>query len=232
MKKIIIIALSVVIIGLLVACTPKDEGHRHDYDIKWTRTQTHHWRVCEFEGCTSISEKAEHTWDETGVCRVCLKKSGEAGVIQEVWERISVADNFKNVTIRMYGEFSDGDSFNKTVKFDGKIVWADGGKVTDAGIVTSTKNEYVNTILGILGDSESFTYDRENSVYGGIENIEFEMTVDGIFAEITVWNIEVTVGADQKLEKISCNMKQEFDGDELNLTVTFELSDYGTTVIE
>ena len=45
-------------------------------------------------------------------------------------------------------------------------------------------------------------------------------------------NVVVTIDENNHLTKMSCNMKQEFDGHELNVVAEFEFSDYGTTVIE
>ena len=48
--------------------------HNHTYD-GWTRDETNHWHECIAPNCPerekSVKDKAEHTFDEDGVCTVC-----------------------------------------------------------------------------------------------------------------------------------------------------------------
>lgn len=54
------------------------ETHEHDFATEWTKDETHHWHSC-FGDCEEISEKGEHTYDETTddegkitkICTVC-----------------------------------------------------------------------------------------------------------------------------------------------------------------
>ena len=44
----------------------------HPFDTAWTSDETHHWHKCTVEGCTEISDKAEHVdADKDGKCDVC-----------------------------------------------------------------------------------------------------------------------------------------------------------------
>ena len=54
------------------------EAHEHDFATEWTKDETHHWRAC-FGDCEEITEKGDHTYDETTddegkitkICTVC-----------------------------------------------------------------------------------------------------------------------------------------------------------------
>ncbi len=220
---------------------PKDEEHTHDYDTEWTKDQTHHWHVCKLDGCTSISDKGEHTFDETGTCTVCLAESQEGGSQEEgtqqggsqeeTWDSILETENFDNVTFRLYGQFSDGELFDEEIKLDGDSCVIEDSVETDAELVASVKSIYINTVLGVLENFGSFTYDSDNNVYRGNADIVYNVNVTGTDVVITAKNVVVTIDANQKLATMSCDMTQAFEGEELNLTVTFEFSDYGTTVV-
>lgn len=36
----------------------------HSFSKTWSKDETHHWHNCTEDGCTEISEKAEHTWND------------------------------------------------------------------------------------------------------------------------------------------------------------------------
>ena len=46
----------------------------HDFTGEWTRDATHHWHVCETEGCEITDSKIEHSYD--GVCDVDCNTCG------------------------------------------------------------------------------------------------------------------------------------------------------------
>ena len=62
MKKLLSLLLAVAVClsvsVMLTAC-----GHEHTYVTEWSKDATHHWHACEGEGCTDVSDKAEHTWN-------------------------------------------------------------------------------------------------------------------------------------------------------------------------
>lgn len=53
----------------------------HNYSEAWTNDETNHWHVCLNDDCTSISEKAAHTFTE-GLCTTCngYDTTGTAGL--------------------------------------------------------------------------------------------------------------------------------------------------------
>ena len=62
MKKLIALTLALVtILALLSSCTAP---HSHVYHEKWSADLEYHWHYCEYDGCTEISDKAPHEWDE------------------------------------------------------------------------------------------------------------------------------------------------------------------------
>ncbi len=209
----IIIAISICVGAILgIVLFKKDDEHTHVYERIWTKDGAYHWHACEIGDCDSAADKAEHSWDEFNFCTVCFTVRGEAA-----WEASLQPDNFKNVTVRVYGEFSEGEEFDKLFKFDNESAWGN--------------NQYVATILGALEDFSNYVYNSQSKVYESDTDVFFTETVDGITAQITAENVVVKIDENNKITEISCDMVQSFDGDSLSLTVTFAFSDYGTTVI-
>ena len=48
---------------MLASCDDDTSEHTHAYKTEWATDATHHWHVCEGEGCTEVADKAEHTWN-------------------------------------------------------------------------------------------------------------------------------------------------------------------------
>ena len=48
---------------MLASCDDDAPEHTHAYKTEWATDATHHWHVCEGEGCTEVADKAEHTWN-------------------------------------------------------------------------------------------------------------------------------------------------------------------------
>ena len=208
----IIIAVSVCVGAILgIFLFWKNDNHTHSYEKLWTKDGAYHWHICEVGDCDSVSDKAEHTWDELNYCTVCFAVKGE-----DAWLASLQPNNFKNVTVRLYGEFSEEGEFDELVKLDN---------------ATGEGNQYVTTILGALEDFSDFVYNSQSNVYESDTEIFYTVTVEGITAQITAENVVVKIDANNKITEISCDMTQSFDGDAFELTVTFEFSDYGTTVI-
>ena len=67
--KLITLALSSF---LLLGCEPKkNDSHVHKYSDSWSRDSEEHYHTCTFEGCTSKSDVAAHTFGDDGKCTVC-----------------------------------------------------------------------------------------------------------------------------------------------------------------
>lgn len=248
MKKIVSLLLAVCMylsVGiLLTAC---DEEHTHTYKTEWSKDRTHHWHACETNGCLEILDKAEHTWNDgevttqataqangekTFTCTVCGGTNVETVTFEDVWNLTLEMENFDNVTFRLYGEWADGEDFDELIKLDGDTGYNGVEITTDPEIVASIKNVFVGTVLGVLDNYNNFTYDSTTNVYNSNTQIIYTVNVTGTDAIITVNNVVVTIDTNNKLATMSCDMKQEFDGIEFNLIVTFEFSNYGTTIIE
>jgi hypothetical protein len=62
MKRILTSSVLTIVLLLscvsFIACAPA-----HNFDSKWSRDETHHWKACKDADCTEISNKAEHEWD-------------------------------------------------------------------------------------------------------------------------------------------------------------------------
>ena len=75
---------------MLTACGGADDGH--SYLPEWSKDDNYHWHACADDGCTEMSDKASHTWNEgeiikqptadsdgerTYTCTVCQKTKVE-----------------------------------------------------------------------------------------------------------------------------------------------------------
>lgn len=66
---------------LLASCS----GHTHTFDTAWTHDNNYHWHKATCEHADEISGKAEHTYDEDGVCTVCKFDSIDHKVTSDEW---------------------------------------------------------------------------------------------------------------------------------------------------
>ena len=82
MKKFLVTLLTVFFtlsVCLLCACENPDNGgngggdHTCSFKTEWTTDETHHWHDCEDSTCTLVSDKAEHSWEDSDTC-VCGKE--------------------------------------------------------------------------------------------------------------------------------------------------------------
>ncbi len=113
MKKLVSLLLAVClclsVVVMLTAC-----GHEHTYKTEWSKDATHHWHACEGEDCTSVADKAVHTWNDgeittaataeadgvkTFTCTACgqtktapVEYTAKATVTKEEWETAFVFD--------------------------------------------------------------------------------------------------------------------------------------------
>ena len=56
---------------------PRLTHTQHTYSSNWGADSTHHWLICDHEGCQVTTNKAEHTWMPTQggeKCQVCSKE--------------------------------------------------------------------------------------------------------------------------------------------------------------
>lgn len=211
--------------------------------------QTHHIRAC--FGCNRPIEgtQALHVWDEGEetelgliyTCTECHATKSDSVELENAWNNALMVDNFDNITFGMHGVFlQDGNPFDFSFKLDGDRGADAEGVVTDAATVANIRNTYINTVLCFLENFDAFEYDPEDGVFTSAGPISYELTINvgEIYsATITVTDVIVFIDGNNNLASMTCVMKQEIveegtgEESELNLSVTFEFSDYGTTVI-
>ncbi len=238
MKKIIAILLAVCLylpVGIIL--TSCDGSQSHTFKTAWEKDPTHHWHACEQEGCTEVSDKAEHTWNdgmlitpatETAkglkvlTCTVCkLTKMvevayvPEVGVTEEVWNSAIQISNFDNVTFAMTATFTSGASggegpHTSLYKLDGNKLEMEGEITTDAEIISSLKNWYIGTAIAIVNNFDAFEYVEAEDCYRTTESISYVTTVMGIEATITATNVSVELDESMNIASITCNMTQAF----------------------
>jgi hypothetical protein len=67
---------------LIISCEKNPTGtHSHKYGTDWISDETHHWKEC---NCGEQSNKAEHIFDEEGICSVCLYESNQESENYEI----------------------------------------------------------------------------------------------------------------------------------------------------
>ena len=76
MKKKFIMAVATLVLALFGLGSCQYLTHDHSYGSSWEKDATHHWQVCQVDGCDRISGKAVHTGGtatetEKAKCEVC-----------------------------------------------------------------------------------------------------------------------------------------------------------------
>lgn len=95
MKKSKILAIVMCVIAA-VACfgfAACNGGTKHNFATTWESDRNYHWHACTDEGCTEVSDKAEHTF-ENGKCTVCGKADASNLTVTDLYVNLmnSVAD--------------------------------------------------------------------------------------------------------------------------------------------
>ena len=273
MKKIVLLALSLLLMLSLVACgKPGPQGEQGNdglsafeifqkYYPEYTGTEQD-WiyavttnNVCALFGHKEVTDQAiGATCTENGLtqgshCEVCNEVFVQQEVVdanhnyvngvcsqchrgyvnEAVWNAMLNSENFVNFTFHIYAEnLNEAQTEEMLIKVDGDTVSLD-GEVTEPEVYL---NPLLHIVFASLNNHDNFTYDGTNSVYRSNTQIVYTLSVFGYDVTFTNDNVVVTMDENNRLAKMSCNMKQEFDGCELNVVATFEFTDYGTTQIE
>ncbi len=81
MKKFLAIILTFAVITSslsLTACLTVATPSSHSFSNEWSYDDSHHWKVCDDEGCDEISEKASHSFTD-GICECGAEESFSGG---------------------------------------------------------------------------------------------------------------------------------------------------------
>lgn len=124
MKKLLALLLAVCMCFAACVTLASCDKHTHAFKSEWDKDATHHWHVCEGEGCTEVADKAEHTWNEgeittaathgadgvkTFTCTACAATKTEAvqgdfTVTAEEWvHALDFIFNYDNLTYTSTG---------------------------------------------------------------------------------------------------------------------------------
>lgn len=95
MKKSKILAIVMCVIAA-VACfgfAACNGGTKHNFATTWESNRNYHWHACTDEGCTEVSDKAEHTF-ENGKCTACERTDVSNLTVTDLYVKLvdSVAD--------------------------------------------------------------------------------------------------------------------------------------------
>ena len=155
--------------------------------------------------------------------------------VMESMAKLNRGDLLENVTVVMNG--TNPEKFDYTFMLDGMSATMTDNYSSDtiyygdeeADAVRST---FIAPVLAILEHTEYFYADEKGYLSDYPITYDCEILGQDGPATITATNIVVTAEGDTLLS-ISCNMHQvSYTGEELDVTVTFTFSDYGTTVVE
>ena len=231
----------------------RETEHTHTFSEEWANDETHHWYVCTSELCFEVTEKSEHAWNEgesvedtvVYTCTLCgatKNERCETSTNDGKWEQMQDYFIGDNVTMHLTGAFkedsADGESFDTTVKLNENIcsIEEDGYKdiEDDPETIQFVKDIYFNTVKSIVSDYANFEYNSKENLFYGKGEIVYFVSYMGKEIKITSTNVVVEMDSSSQLIKLTCDMRQESEAMNLLLilNVTFEFSDYGTTVIE
>jgi len=194
---------------------------------------------------TANSYPAHSVICNDGVAILSSKKitSGE-------WNDMLSYGNFINITIKHSSEFFEGGNADDpkregTIKIDGIKMELFGTLITDAQELVEYKNLYVNTITGMAKDFDNFEYDSVTDTYVSKKAVTYTVSYsfpsDNFEQEaiITATNIKIKLDDENRISKISLDMRQEITDTWdpsmttiLVLKTVLTLSDYGTTVVQ
>ena len=258
MKKLSFFLTIIFCVIFLAACNFTNSPHIHDYTvIKYNENA--HWLECECKEKAAVEfhRGGTATCADLAVCSVCSVEYGkleshnyvdgicskcnsvdtngtntnESGINETVWNSMLDIGNFENFTVKFYGNFLDCNEFLVFNKVEKNAILTEGKVYTNSEEVAAMKTSFFNVVLSLLDDSKNFIYDDTNNVYNSTTQIVRDTSFQGRSVIITANNVTVKIDANEHLSSMSCNMKQKFGEQELNLVVTFEFSDYGTTQI-
>lgn len=163
----------------------------HNYEGNWVSDDTSHWHNCNGEKCSSVGDKAVHTWNggeivtpatETAdglklfTCTVCAKTKTEAvkygpamTVTEAEWRAALARELYYNVTV-VYGDNGYDEStgqaflrFKETIEYDGDLRRLDGEVRENSGDMDSAE---IADIVGMgLEYYSSAVYDENLGVY-------------------------------------------------------------------
>ena len=147
--------------------------------------------------------------------------------------KLNRGDLLENVTIKMVG--TNPQKFDYTFLFDGKKALMTDNRSEDTEyyedeMADAVRTTFVAPVLAILEHSNYFCADEKGYICDREITYDCEILGKG-HATITATDIVVVAEGDTLLS-ITCNMHQVCEEGELDVTVTFTFSDYGTTVVE
>lgn len=161
------------------------------------------------------------------------------GVSKKEWNAAVEYQNFVNVTFSYKATFvsgyQDAGPHMGVLKITEDAVVMDGELITAEETVTAAKNMYIDTILAVINNFDNFEYDNAKKCYESKQNVTYITKILDYEATITAENVSVELDSENRIEKISCKMTQDFiNGGPTTyvLDAEFTFTDYGTTTVE
>ncbi len=229
-----------------------EDSHWHACDancIVVSEKAAHTWD----EGEVKTEATADKNGEMTFTCTVCNYKKGEpitfTGISEEKWDSMLATPNFENYTLRQYGKINYGGAQtieeDATIKFvkDKVSINLKSGGYTDTLLFTGEeaimqKASYEQVFLALLENYDEYVYDATKNVYKNPSpvSVTIDFPLYDSSASIEMENGEISLSDDGKLVKFQCDFTQTTSTphgiSSVYTYMTWELSDYGNTVIE
>ena len=230
--------------------TYDESSHWHACDgdcIVVSEKAAHTWD----DGEVKTEATADNSGEMTYTCTVCNYKKGEPiefeGVTEDGWADMIATPSFENYSLHQSSKMEyEGSTmlrqdFIKVTKDKMSVEMREPHNETlvyTGAEAIMQKNSYEEVFLALLADYDKYTYDAEKKVYKNPNpvSVSIDMPMYNASASITMTNGEVSLSEDGKLLKFECDYTQttvtERGTSTIRTYITWEFSDYGTTVIE
>ena len=135
--------------------------------------------------------------------------------MQDAWDEATKEENFNNVTFSYSVVFKGQTKVNTGTAYldgdKGAYIEGDGDlELMEEEEAEAIRNIYVKTVLAVLDNFTSFTYDFVTNTFVSTAEIVYTVNVMGMEAKITANGVRVWFDGDGNVSAISCDMKHEF----------------------
>lgn len=160
---------------LATGCKKKEESadEKHNYLEQWSNNELYHWHDCADKTCSSVTDKAEHIWEESGTI-TRLPSASQDGSMQYA---CTVCGRLRTETITFTG-YSD-EEWNKLIKLS---------KYENYSLKQIVQRPFVNPDGSVTQDAYYYTdydfsddkarYSKYRIIDGGTES-EDSLTLSG-----------------------------------------------------
>ncbi len=176
------------------------------------------------------------------------ENSNEVGVTRAEWDEMLKEDAFVNCTIKQTSivyeteNATTGQNQLAILRLvNGEVavyIEVEGSVVVDR-VFTGAEGEemtagYCDIAFALLNKYESFAYDAQEDAYEVTETVSVTVTANGTPCNVIMEEGKATISKEGRLTSFTCKMTEVIPDEEIVIyaDITWEFSNYGTTVIE